>query len=469
MATDHYDALARVLRELPERFGPAVFSDRRRVVSMLSDRVPEARREIKVLGSAIDDGVFDTLSNAPPEQIGLEIDRLAARFETNLGIRSDIALPVVRACAFGLGRGPLPSEYGGMPAGHVAAVPPQQDRSWVGVSTPAGAMPPGPHSAPIPRHQPDGSWVGVSAPVGAPPGGPQYGAPAAAYAAPHGYSQQAGWPGAAPGMMPPGAAYPGAPMPAPSRGGAAKWVVIGIGAVVAILVALYIIGSQSPTPAPTPAPPRPAPAPSPSPGPTTGPTPKPPSPTPTPKADDPGPVTKPERETPTVAPKPPTAPAPTTAGSYAEEAADFGVPPQRTLQSNLGSPTPTGLPAGIGRVLTTQQLDNEMRKGTDFLLVDVLEAPHQRTIIKARYIPYGGRGGSFNDLVQQQLTSELASLTRGRIDYPIVFFCQGPRCWESYNAVLRAYEAGYRNLYWYRGGLAAWSAAGLQMQPLPSR
>ncbi|HJQ55456.1 MAG TPA: rhodanese-like domain-containing protein [Vineibacter sp.] len=475
MAAEHHDAMAKVLRELPDRFGPTVFADRRRVMSMLSDRVPEARREIKVLGSAIDDGVFDTLSNARSEQIGLEIDRLAARFETNHGVRSDIALPVVRACAYGLGRGPLPSEYGGPPVGHSPPIPPQpQHGSWVGVSGPAGMGPAGPHSAPIPRHQPEGSWVGVSAPVGAPhgapPPNPHYGAQMPQYAAHPGYSQQVGWPGGAPAVAAPGASYPAGPMAPPAKGGAGKWILIGVGAVAAILVGLYIIGSQSPQPTPT-AKPAPAP-PGPSSSPTPTPAPKAPEPQPSPKTSDPSPVTKPERE-PTTAPTPPRpTPSPTpgpVAGTYGEETADFGVPPQRTLQANLGSPTPTGLPAGMGRVLSTQALDNEMRKGTDFLLIDVLEAPHQRTIIKARYIPYGGRAGSFGDLVQQQLVSELNTLTRGRTDYPIVFFCQGPRCWESYNALLRAYEAGYRNLYWYRGGLAAWSAAGLQMQPLPSR
>ncbi|MCW5746706.1 MAG: hypothetical protein KIT36_10960 [Alphaproteobacteria bacterium] len=463
MAADSYDALATVLRELPDRFGAAVFSDRRRVVSVLSDRVPEARREIKVLGSAIDDGVFDALSGARPEQIGLEIDRLAARIETNLGIRSDIALPVVRACAFGLGRGPLPSAYGGVGAGQpMPAAAAQPDGSWVGVSAPVGGMPPGPSSAPIPRYQPDGSWVGVSAPVGAPTG-PQYSAPIPPYGAPQqGYAQPGAWPGAPPG------AYPGGPVAIPKKGGWVKWVLIGIGAVVGILVILYIIGSQ-PTPGPTPTP-TPKPTPAPTPKPTPGPTPKPPGPQPpSTRTDDPaGPVTTRERESDSGPTKPPSPPAPT-AGTYGEETADFGVPAQRTLQSSLGSPTPTALPAGIGKVLSTQALDNELRKGTDFLLVDVLEAPHQRTIIKARYIPYGGRAGNFNDLVQQQLTSELANLTRSRTDYPIVFFCQGPRCWESYNAALRAYEAGYRNLYWYRGGLAAWTAAGLQMQPLSGR
>jgi len=463
MAADSYDALAKVLRELPGRFGATIFSDRRRVVSVLSDRVPEARREIKVLGSAIDDGVFDALSNARPEQIGLEIDRLAARIETNLGIRSDIALPVVRACAHGLGRGPLPSEYGSAAGVQPTVIPRSQpDGSWVGVSAPAGGMHPGaPQSAPIPRHQPDGSWVGVSTPVGV-PAGAQYGAPVPPY-------PQQGWTSPGPGMAP-GAVYPGAPPAAAKSGGWVKWVLIGVGVLVAFLVAMYIIGSQQP-PSPQPQPTGPTPKPS-----TSDPSPKPKGTTPSPRADDPGgPVTKPERETtpgatkpsgPTTQPGTTTPPGPSSppSGSYAEETTDFGVPPQRTLQGNVGSPTPTSIP--VGRILSTQALENEMRKGTDFLLVDVLESAHSRTIAKARYIPYGGRPGSFGDLVQQQLVSELAQLTNNRTNYPIVFFCQGVRCWESYNAVLRAYEAGYRNVYWYRGGIAAWTAAGLPTQPL---
>ena len=72
--------------------------------------------------------------------------------------------------------------------------------------------------------------------------------------------------------------------------------------------------------------------------------------------------------------------------------------------------------------------------------------------------------------VQTSLSNELNQLTNGRKDFPIVFFCQGVRCWESYNAVLRAWNAGYRNVYWYRGGLQAWQQAGFPMaQTPPSR
>ena len=47
------------------------------------------------------------------------------------------------------------------------------------------------------------------------------------------------------------------------------------------------------------------------------------------------------------------------------------------------------------------------------------------------------------------------------MDAPMVFFCQGAHCWESYNASLRAIDLGYTNVYWYRGGLSSWQEAGL--------
>jgi PQQ-dependent catabolism-associated CXXCW motif protein len=44
---------------------------------------------------------------------------------------------------------------------------------------------------------------------------------------------------------------------------------------------------------------------------------------------------------------------------------------------------------------------------------------------------------------------------------PVVFFCHGRNCWTSVNAALRARNAGYTQVAWYRGGMEAWKAAGL--------
>lgn len=44
---------------------------------------------------------------------------------------------------------------------------------------------------------------------------------------------------------------------------------------------------------------------------------------------------------------------------------------------------------------------------------------------------------------------------------PVVFYCVGSQSWHSVNAALRAVNAGYTNVMWYRGGIQAWQAAGL--------
>lgn len=100
------------------------------------------------------------------------------------------------------------------------------------------------------------------------------------------------------------------------------------------------------------------------------------------------------------------------------------------------------------------------------VLIDALANQHPLTIQGAVYLPYAGQFGNFSDRVQSMLATELTRLTEGHREVPLIFFCQGSYCWESYNAALRAQAAGFAHVYWYRGGLAAWQAAGFPMQPL---
>jgi PQQ-dependent catabolism-associated CXXCW motif protein len=150
--------------------------------------------------------------------------------------------------------------------------------------------------------------------------------------------------------------------------------------------------------------------------------------------------------------------------AYAGELVDTGIPPKDTLESNVGSPTPMSVPGG--QRITTAEVAQLIASDRSALLIDVLADPHQVTIQGAQYIPAAGQPGSFTDNVQAQTAQALQALTQGRRDRPLVFFCAGAACWESYNAVLRARAAGYTRLYWYRGGLASWSAAGFPMQAM---
>lgn len=41
---------------------------------------------------------------------------------------------------------------------------------------------------------------------------------------------------------------------------------------------------------------------------------------------------------------------------------------------------------------------------------------------------------------------------------PVVFYCNGPKCRRSDNAVVTATACGYTSIYWFRGGIEAWRA-----------
>jgi PQQ-dependent catabolism-associated CXXCW motif protein len=362
-----YDQLGEALKTQCARFGANALDNRRRVVSLLADALPEARREIRAVASALDEGAVEALTSVERRLLGMEMDRQADRLEQSVGLRPDLAKQVIRALAYALDLGPQPSVY-------EAAAP--------STSTPAGAR----------------DWAGMSQPV---------------------MQQFASHP--APIVPPSGSAPIAPPAPLPATG--LNTVLLTVqgraitamhAALAACAVAVVVFGLPMLT------------------GQRGG---------QTNRADT------------------------ALAAEYAGESIDTGVQPKETLESNVGSPTPTSVPGG--QRVTTVQVRDAVNSDPSVLLIDVLVDPHQRTIQGARYVPAAGQPGSFSDTAQTQTAQALQTLTGGNRDRALIFFCAGSACWESYNAVLRARSAGYTRLFWYRGGLASWSAAGLPMQPLP--
>lgn len=384
-----FDALATTLADAHERFGAAAFTNRRRLTGLLADHVADARREIRAVGTAIDEGVPNALTGCERHLIGMEMDRLAERLEATTGLRFDIARPIVRSFAYALGLGPLPSIY-------VVTTP---------VPTP---VPPAPQSIEVPRAIDAASPSPVPTPV-----------------------------------------MPSQPMPAPSAhdeddddvfiiGGRAipkTQAYLGGGGLLLVLASLQLLGDRKPA--------RPV-----------GPTPV---------------------ITATVVPASNAGGStgqrldygqPIVEQNYANESTDFGIASKATLESNVGSRTPLLVPGG--RRITTAALQKMLASEPATVVVDVLDSQHPRTVRGAKFLPGLGNGGSTDDQLQPRFATALAQATDNRKVRPVVFFCYGAECWESYNAVLRAAAAGYINLYWYRGGILSWQAAGLPTDATPS-
>ncbi len=47
---------------------------------------------------------------------------------------------------------------------------------------------------------------------------------------------------------------------------------------------------------------------------------------------------------------------------------------------------------------------------------------------------------------------------------PMVFYCYGLSCANSYEAAAAVKDFGYKNVYWYSAGYAAWHKAGLPIE-----
>jgi PQQ-dependent catabolism-associated CXXCW motif protein len=151
---------------------------------------------------------------------------------------------------------------------------------------------------------------------------------------------------------------------------------------------------------------------------------------------------------------------PVGADSYAEEDRDWGIAATNRLrQQPYHGPTPLTIPGA--QVVRTRELQAMLAGAGAPILIDVLSEGGHVTLAGAVWISGAGRGTNFMDPVQSTLTQLLEKLGRGDKARAMVFFCASSQCWLSYNAALRAVAAGYSRVYWYRGGIESWGAAGL--------
>ena len=73
--------------------------------------------------------------------------------------------------------------------------------------------------------------------------------------------------------------------------------------------------------------------------------------------------------------------------------------------------------------------------------------------------------GELSDEMHRYYSRHLEQLTTEMPGARLVIFCE-PDCWMSWNAVKRAVEWGYKDIFWYPQGAQGWKAAGLPLEPV---
>ena len=128
--------------------------------------------------------------------------------------------------------------------------------------------------------------------------------------------------------------------------------------------------------------------------------------------------------------------------------------------AELGLFTPTSLP-GVSRI-TAKEAQGLLAQGA--ALVDTrtekeFKAKRIRGALFAAYVEKSLKDVAFNAAQDDfQALDKLPNLDKGK---PVIFACNGAECWKSYKAAKVAAAKGFKSVYWLRGGLPEWDAAGL--------
>lgn len=115
------------------------------------------------------------------------------------------------------------------------------------------------------------------------------------------------------------------------------------------------------------------------------------------------------------------------------------------------------------KVVSAEQAKAMLDKGVPFFDARVATEYAEKTIKGAKSIPYKEKSAKAVDFDRKQDQFDLAKLPADK-NSPLVFFCNAGECWKSYKASVVSRDAGYKQIYWLRGGMPEWVGKGLPTQ-----
>ena len=120
--------------------------------------------------------------------------------------------------------------------------------------------------------------------------------------------------------------------------------------------------------------------------------------------------------------------------------------------------TPADIPGA--KILSAGEVKRMLDRGVPVVDTRVGNEFAESHIRGAINVPYKEHSRKARDFDATQDSFDFAKLPADK-GKPIVFYCNSGDCWKSYKATTVALRAGYREVYWFRGGLPEWKKMGL--------
>jgi len=113
--------------------------------------------------------------------------------------------------------------------------------------------------------------------------------------------------------------------------------------------------------------------------------------------------------------------------------------------------------------VTAEEARQLADKGVPLIDTRVASEYAEKTIKGAKSVTYREKSAKDVKFDRAQDQFDLSKLPADK-NAPMIMFCNAGECWKSYKASIVARDAGYKQVYWLRGGLPEWVAKGLPTQ-----
>jgi ABC-type phosphate/phosphonate transport system substrate-binding protein/rhodanese-related sulfurtransferase len=133
--------------------------------------------------------------------------------------------------------------------------------------------------------------------------------------------------------------------------------------------------------------------------------------------------------------------------------------------STLGYFTPRLLDGA--KIVSAEEVTALMKQGARLYDTRSEEEYRDKHIRGAKWLPYIEKSAKEVGFDAAKDAFDTAALGAAK-DAPLIFACNGAECWKSYKACVAAAKAGYRQVYWFRGGFPEWVARGYVVESVPA-
>lgn len=128
---------------------------------------------------------------------------------------------------------------------------------------------------------------------------------------------------------------------------------------------------------------------------------------------------------------------------------------------SLASETPASLKGA--EIVTAAKAKSLMDGGAKMVDTRVANEYAEGHIKGAINVPYKEKSAKAADFDASADSFDVSKLPADK-NAAIITQCNGAECWKSYKGAVAAMKAGYKKVYWFRGGYPEWKASGLPVE-----